>query len=293
MVLADKKNSADDQVSRFWAKINLMADIAALLRKGAQTKSVYRKVLEIIQKIIAFESATLYLHDVRKKNLIEMAAVGEKIELIDFVRFDAGSGISAWVAQHNKPVLLSRSKNPNCPPELSRKSFLIIPLAIEGKSIGVVNFAHSQEGFFRENDLRLLQIVGDQIAASIERLIYQKELEKKNKALLKAQKELKSAQKNLINDEKLAAVKELSISINHEINNPLSVIVGNIQYLRYTNAAMDPRLAERLEKIEGECLKIAEVNRRLLKIEDLVSETYINNGKKIMMIDLQKSSAGA
>jgi len=87
-------------------------------------------------------------------------------------------------------------------------------------------------------------------------------------------------------------VGRLAASVVHEINNPLSVIIGNIQFLRYTNRDIDKGIAERLEKIENECLKIAELNRRLLKIEDLVSDTYINNGRKIMMIDLQKSSAG-
>jgi len=282
----------DDPISRFWAKISLVAEIAAVLRKNPPVKSTFQDVLETIQKIIPFESATLHLFDGKKEKLMEMVTLGEKVELIDFVQFDIGSGISAWAACHKKPILLSHLKNQDRPPESARKSLLIIPLHVEDRLIGVINFAHSKEGFFRENDLKLLQIVGDQIAISIERLMYQKELKKKNKALMKAQKELKTAQKYLIANEKLAVVRELAISINHEINNPLSVIIGNIQFLRYTNRDIDKGIAERLEKIENECLKIAELNRRLLKIEDLVSDTYINNGRKIMMIDLQKSSAG-
>ncbi len=282
----------EDPVSRFWPKIALISEIAAVLRKGPPAKSVFQEVLETIQRIIPFDSATLYIFDSKKEKLVEMVTLGERVELIEFVQFDVGAGISAWAASNKKPILFSHLKNQDRPPESARRSCLIIPLHIEDKLIGVANFAHCTEGFFRENDLKLLQIVGDQIAISVERLMYQKELERKNSALQKVQKELKTAQKYLIANEKLAVVRELAISINHEINNPLSVIIGNIQFLRYTDKNIDPALAVRLEKIESECLKIAEVNRRLIKIDDLVSETYINNGAKIMMIDLQKSSAG-
>ena len=285
-------NLTDDPVSRFWSKIGLVAEIADILRKKPLVKSTFHEVLETIQKIVPFESATLHLFDAKKEKLVEMVSLGEKVELIDFVQFDVGSGISAWAACNKKPVLLTHLKNQDRPPESSRRSLLIIPLHVEDKLIGVINFGHQAEGFFRDNDLKLLQIVGDQIAISIERLMYQKELEKKNKALLKAQKELKDAQKFQIAEEKLNAVQELAVSINHKINNPLSVIVGYVQYLRITNSNLDREIADRLEKIETECLKIADLNQSLLKIEDLVSETYINHGKKIMMIDLKKSSAG-
>jgi signal transduction histidine kinase len=163
---------------------------------------------------------------------------------------------------------------------------------VEDKIIGTVSYAHSRPGFFQDKDQKLLLVVGDQLAVSIERLLYQRELERKNQILLKMQKELKAVQKSRIDSEKLEAVRQLAVSINHEINNPLSVIVGNIQCLLFTNKDLDKKVVERLKTVEEESLKIAQINRRLLKIEDLVSETYIGSGNKIKMINLQKSSAG-
>lgn len=263
------------------------------MRKEPPVKATFYKVMEMIQAVVPFDSATLFLYNKKKKKLEEIVALGDKIEPLDFVEFDAGSGLSAWVAGQGKPVLLSNLKNQDRPPEQARSSFLVIPLMVEDNPIGVVNFAHNQAGFFRDRDLKLLAIVGDQIAVSIERLVYQRELERKNQILVKAQKELKAAQKNLINDEKLGAVRELAVSINHEINNPLSVIVGNIQCLLYTNKDLGNAVIDRLKKIENESMRIAEINRRLLQIDDLVSETYIKSDKKIKMINLHKSSAGA
>ncbi|HHI03096.1 MAG TPA: hypothetical protein ENL22_06210, partial [candidate division Zixibacteria bacterium] len=87
-------------------------------------------------------------------------------------------------------------------------------------------------------------------------------------------------------------VRELSVSINHEINNPLSVIVGNIQCLLFIEKNLNEKVKERLKRVEAEAMKIADINHRLLEIDELVSETYINDGQKIKMINIEKSSSG-
>ena len=145
---------------------------------------------------------------------------------------------------------------------------------------------------FRDKDRRFLLIAGDLIAVSMERQIYNKRLRAKNKALRKAQEELKVVRQNIINFERLSAVRELAVSINHEINNPLSVIVGNIQCLLLKTKNLDESIQNRLKLIEREAMRIAEINQRLLKIEDIVSETYMSGHEKIKMIDLEKSTAG-
>ncbi|SYZ74248.1 hypothetical protein TRIP_C60518 [Candidatus Zixiibacteriota bacterium] len=287
-----KNDRNEEPVSRFWTKINLVNEIAAVLRKDPPVRTTFLRILEIIQSVIPFESSTLYLFNKKKKELEEIVTLGPKIDPIDFVQFDAGSGLNAWAAQQKKPILLSNLRNQDRPPEEAKSSLLIIPLLVEDKIIGTISYAHSQAAFFQEKDQKLLLVVGDQLAVSIERLLYQRELENKNQALLKIQKELKAVQKSRIDSEKLEAVRQLAVSINHEINNPLSVIVGNIQYLLFIEKNLDEKVAARLKKVEEESLKIAEINRRLLKIEDLVSETYIGNGNKIKMINLQKSTAG-
>jgi two-component system NtrC family sensor kinase len=123
-------------------------------------------------------------------------------------------------------------------------------------------------------------------------MMHQKQLENKNNALIRAQKELKEAQDSLIQNERLTAVKQLAVSVNHEINNPLSVITGNIEYLLYVNKDLDEKTVDRLKIISNEALRIAEINRRLLEIQALISETYVKDGNQIHMINLDKSTAG-
>ena len=59
-----------------------------------------------------------------------------------------------------------------------------------------------------------------------------KELEKKNKELEKAYKELEKTLNEKIQNEKMTTLGELSTGIAHEINNPLSFVISNMQSLK-------------------------------------------------------------
>lgn len=292
MAAKKKKDPDDAPVSRFWKKVNLVADITSVIAGSPPSNEVFLEALGRIQDIIPFNSAVISFYDEDKGGLTEAVSVGEKVEPIDFIQFDLGAGFSAWAARQKKPLLLSDIKNPDRPPDKAIGSFLVIPLMVEKELVGVISFAHPQANFFREEDVKLLTILAGQIAVSWDRALYTSRLEERNQALIKAQKLLRKAQERLVNDERLTAVRELAVSINHEINNPLSVIIGNIQCLLVIEKDLNDEVIKRLNRVESEAMKIAEINRRLIKIDELVSETYISNGNKIKMINIEKSSAG-
>jgi len=213
----------------------------------------------------------------------------------------------AW--EHSAPVFaidrlddaetlaLLQALNPDvacvaCFPRRMPGALLALPLRIKNNPVGLICLGHGDPEFFREQDIRLLQMLSQQIAISRERSLNQQELRNRNEELEKAQKLLRLAQQRLIDDERLYAVKELSASINHEINNPLSIIVGNVQCLLFVEKNLNEKVIERLNRIETEAMRIAEINHRLLEIDDLVSETYINSGTKLKMLNIEKSSSG-
>lgn len=288
--MENNKPSSTASVSRFWSKINLMVEIASLFRNNRPEEATYRRALEMIQEMVSFESAFLYLYETDRGRLAEEYVYGAKPVSLELDRFLTGRDFAGWLAHQKGPVFLSDVDPEINSGTLPDGNLLTIPLLIEESLIGSVCFFDPGCNSFREKDIKLLTIIADQIAISIERSIYQSQLEKKNAALEKAQQELKAAQKRIIDNEKLTAVRELAVSINHEINNPLSVITGNAEYILCMHADLDEKLAERLRIIEAEALKISEINRRLLDIQDLVTERYLRDDDKIRMIDLKKSS---
>lgn len=286
------KELPPEPVSRFWQKINLLAEIAAIFRDVPDKRATFDRTLKIIQKVVFFDSAALYLENLETKKLEPVTFLGERFVAGRYTNVEIKPDFNGWLERQRLPVLLTRRCDKKTY-ESSVEYVLAVPLVVANRFIGAVIYVNHREDSFRDKDVKLLSIIGNQMALSIERLNYQKKLEDSNEALLKAQEELRNAQEKVLNDEKLAAVKQLAASINHEINNPLSVITGNVEYLMYIGRELDDKVITRLKIIETEALRIAEINRRLLDIQTLVSEGYVKDDESAQMLNLHKSAQGA
>ena len=65
----------------------------------------------------------------------------------------------------------------------------------------------------------------------------------------------------------LAAIERMEIVIRHEINNPLTTIIGNVELLIERYEHKDTELTARLEVVLKNALRIAEITRRLQEIK--------------------------
>ncbi|MBI4531336.1 MAG: PAS domain-containing protein [Candidatus Latescibacteria bacterium] len=96
-------------------------------------------------------------------------------------------------------------------------------------------------------------------------------------------------EENLLKAEKLATVGQLAITVNHEINNPLTSILANSQILRLTSASnLDAKTIKRLEEIERQVERIAKVTEQLRSLDELKTEDYIAGGPRMIDIGLDK-----
>jgi nitrogen-specific signal transduction histidine kinase len=90
----------------------------------------------------------------------------------------------------------------------------------------------------------------------------------------------------LIRKERLALVGQMTIALNHEINNPLTAILGTAESLLFSGALTQDQMT-RVETIRGNSLRIVDVTRRLREIEEIHLTEYIQGGP--MMVDLHAS----
>jgi K+-sensing histidine kinase KdpD len=176
-------------------------------------------------------------------------------------------------------------------PDSPYAAVLSIPLLLADEVIGILNLGAYTAGILIEKHVRLMSIVADQLAVSIERLEYIAAIEAKNQELARAHKDVKTAQEKIVAEEKLTAVCELAASVNHEINNPLSVILGHVQCLGLELADPDARTRTRLERIEQAAMRIGEVNRNLLRIDKLIPHKHLSNSDP-RLLDLDPSVSG-
>ncbi len=99
-------------------------------------------------------------------------------------------------------------------------------------------------------------------------------------------REIKQFQAKLLEEERLTAISETAISVNHEINNPLCSILGNTQLILMEKERLDPATIKKLRAIEKQIARIQEISERLGRITKPVLKEYIG-GKK--MLDVEQS----
>ncbi|NBB77545.1 MAG: AAA family ATPase, partial [Bacteroidetes bacterium] len=109
------------------------------------------------------------------------------------------------------------------------KSVMCLPMFNKGKSEGILYLENNlQASVFTESRVRFLELLSGQIAVSLENAYLYENLEMKiaerTAELMTSLENLRSTQEQLIQQEKLASLGQLTAGIAHEIKNPLNFV---------------------------------------------------------------------
>ncbi len=132
----------------------------------------YPRFMDVVHREIPFDHGTLYVAEGTPGLLIPVAVRGNRVELAEQVRFAKGSGLSAWVAQEGRPVIIphpvqSTDRSPFA--DRGLRAFLAIPLTQQGEGIGVLALTRADRIFSKEEFDRLVRS-GEYLAAILSRL---------------------------------------------------------------------------------------------------------------------------
>src|SRR6202171_3756156 len=90
--------------------------------------------------------------------------------------------------------------------------------------MGIMGISSGESREYTNNDENLLVAIGRQLATTIEKVRLYEET-------CRAYDDLRSAQEQLLQSEKMSAVGQLIAGVAHELNNPLTAILGYAQLL--------------------------------------------------------------
>lgn len=156
----------------------VLAELSAIAQTNASSSDAFTAALQQVQRAVPFENATLFVVDRDHGTLVEAATLGERIDLIGHVRFDRGLGFSSWVAQSRKPVLLNDLHREGGSEAPTVRSFLSVPVMVQGDLLGVVNLSHSRPGAFDEESAGRVSLMMLPVSAMVIRLVLLREEER-------------------------------------------------------------------------------------------------------------------
>ncbi|MEQ9363525.1 MAG: sensor domain-containing diguanylate cyclase [Leptospirales bacterium] len=151
-------------------------EVGALLSSSLDLDVVLDSLMTKARELCEAEASSLMLFDEEKEELYFHTIKGEKSEAIRNIRLKLGEGISGWVAQAGKPVLVADASSD---PRFSRKAddsssfetrtMMCVPLKARRRVIGTVQVLNKVgKRLFDEDDLRIFQSMGNQAAVAIE-----------------------------------------------------------------------------------------------------------------------------
>jgi len=162
-------------------ELGVLSEIARITQSTQDPERILNATLDLLKNAVSYQHCTLFMFDREKGKLEPVVTRGRAINLIEHIRFDAGTGISGWVAQQRKQIFI---------PDLSKESrlyqvagphrevgsFVSVPLLMENEVVGVINMGHDEPEAFTDDDVRLLSILASQAAVTVERALRYREL---------------------------------------------------------------------------------------------------------------------
>lgn len=100
--------------------------------------------------------------------------------------------------------------------------------------------------------------------------------------------QLKKDYKLIIKGEKIASILETAVTVNHEVNNPLTAILGNTQLLLLNKDNLPPDMVAKIVAIEKSALRIRQVTQKLMSVVEPITTSYTES---LEMLDIEKSTS--
>jgi anti-sigma regulatory factor (Ser/Thr protein kinase)/putative methionine-R-sulfoxide reductase with GAF domain len=143
------------------------------------TDEALDELLARVRHVLEADTAAILLLDKAKAELVARAGKGLEEEVRQGVRIPMGRGFAGTIAATGQPVIVDDVDHSMVLNPILRqkgvRSLLGVPLVVHGETLGVLHVGTLTPRKFTEEDIELLQLVGDRVALTVHAGLYERE----------------------------------------------------------------------------------------------------------------------
>jgi two-component system NtrC family sensor kinase len=257
-----ERKRAEQEIRRRNRELLVLNSISKTLMESMDLSDSLHRTLRQIAELFGLDATSLYLFDENGETIRRVAAVGHRSE---YARNFPPAKVPLELLHHIKAVHATFLSAQGLPlPQVFRDAqrreqivtAYVVILWSKDRVMGALVIGSRTPREFTPSDVNLLIAVGSQTSNAIERsLLYEQTRQ--------AYDDLRKTQEQLLHSEKMAAVGQLISGVAHELNNPLTAILGYSQLLS-SNGQMNAQGMEYSEKLYKQAQRTHRIVQNLL-----------------------------
>jgi signal transduction protein with GAF and PtsI domain len=155
-------------------QVRTLSEISGAIVSDTYLEEMLHLIVVMTAEMMNSKICSIMLFDEDKKELTIKATQSLSDEYRGKPNLKVGQSISGQVVKKKKPITVGdvRKEKGYMYPDLAKKESLIsllsVPMMVKDRVIGVINSYTSEEHFFTNEEIRILQAVANQAAAAIE-----------------------------------------------------------------------------------------------------------------------------
>jgi two-component system NtrC family sensor kinase len=257
-----EKKRIEDEMRRRNRELNALNAMAVIATQSFDLDEILNLTLRQVISLFGAETGSIYLTDSDETTFRRRAGWGQRSEQrakFNAVEFPNGFGD---LVMRSRTEVLTAEFLPHLPPLVADfvkadgpGSWLWVLLWSKDNPIGIMGISTREARVYSSNDENMMVAVGRQLATTIEKVRLYEET-------CRAYEDLRRTQEQLLQSEKMSAVGQLIAGVAHELNNPLTAILGYAQLLE--SEGLNDRASDFVRKLFKQAQRTHRVVQNLL-----------------------------
>jgi two-component system NtrC family sensor kinase len=245
--------------------LRILHTVAEAVSRTLDVEDVLRTALDALTHVTGHEISSVHLlsEDGQRLHLRGDRGLSDRLRDINRV-LPIGDGVIGQVAATGVTMTfadIAASPHLFAPAQAIVRAdriqgFVCVPINSRSGILGTLSLGRQTDVAFDEAEIALLEATADQVGIALDNARLYSES-------VRQLEELRLKQAQLVHAEKLSAVGELASGVAHEINNPLTTILGQAQLLM-ERSDITPHVRDRIKIVADEASRAARIVQNLL-----------------------------